>query len=65
MYFYEESGIFFEIATDPPSFTHDESKAELGSHLMLPSWLEPQREELEKTLPQWKPVCWREIDHET
>lgn len=59
MYFHEEGGILFEIATDPPGFTHDESKDELGSHLMLPSWLEPQREELESKLP---PVAVRILE---
>lgn len=51
MYFHEEGGILFEIATDPPGFSVDEPVAELGKRLMLPSWLESKREELEATLP--------------
>ncbi|WP_084820238.1 ring-cleaving dioxygenase [Mesobacillus campisalis] len=51
LYFHEEGGILFEIATDPPGFAVDEPIEELGQKLMLPSWLESKREELEKTLP--------------
>lgn len=51
LYFHEEGGILFEIATDPPGFTVDEPQIELGQKLMLPSWLESKREELENTLP--------------
>lgn len=52
LYFHEEGGILFEIATDPPGFSVDEPTNELGKKLMLPSWLESKREELEETLPQ-------------
>jgi glyoxalase family protein len=51
VYFHEEGGILFEIATDPPGFTVDESLDQLGQKLMLPSWLESRREELENALP--------------
>ncbi|MCM3724645.1 ring-cleaving dioxygenase [Neobacillus cucumis] len=51
LYFHEQGGILFEIATDPPGFAVDEPPQELGKKLMLPSWLESQREELEETLP--------------
>jgi len=51
IYFHEEGGILFEIATDPPGFTVDESAEELGKKLMLPTWLESKREELEENLP--------------
>lgn len=47
IYFHEEGGILFEIATDPPGFTVDEPLHELGHKLMLPSWFESKREELE------------------
>ncbi len=50
IYFHEPGGILFEIATDPPGFTVDEPLKELGTHLMLPAWLEEQRSVLEKTL---------------
>lgn len=52
IYYREPGGILFEIATDPPGFTADESPEELGMHLKLPSWLEPRRERLEARLPE-------------
>ncbi|PMC38115.1 ring-cleaving dioxygenase [Bacillus sp. UMB0899] len=51
VYFHERSGILFEIATDPPGFTVDEPDDELGNGIMLPSWLESKRQELEEILP--------------
>jgi glyoxalase family protein len=54
IYFHEEGRILFEIATDPPGFTVDEPIHELGEKLMLPSWLESKRVELEETLPKVK-----------
>jgi glyoxalase family protein len=47
IYFREPGGVLFEIATDPPGFLTDESPAELGAHLKLPAWLEPQRARIE------------------
>lgn len=52
IYFREPGGVLFEIATDPPGFTVDESAAELGTHLMLPPWLEATRSEVERSLPK-------------
>ena len=43
--------LLFEIATDPPGFTVDEPVDQLGTHLELPAWLEPYREELDQVLP--------------
>jgi glyoxalase family protein len=51
VYFREPGGVLFEIATDPPGFTADEPLEELGTHLKLPPWLEPQRESIEQALP--------------
>ncbi|MBP7999461.1 MAG: ring-cleaving dioxygenase [Chloroflexi bacterium] len=51
IYFREPNGVLFEIATDPPGFTADETIPELGSRLKLPPWLEPQRQEIEQLLP--------------
>jgi glyoxalase family protein len=51
IYFREPGGVLLEIATDPPGFTVDEAEAELGSGLMLPSWHEPRRAEIERHLP--------------
>ena len=52
VYFQEPGGILFEIATNPPGFMIDEKLEELGSHLVLPPWLEPDRKSLEKILPK-------------
>jgi glyoxalase family protein len=52
VYFQEPGGILFEIATNPPGFTIDEMAEELGTHLVLPPWLEPDRKNLEKILPK-------------
>ena len=51
IYFREPGGVLFEIATDPPGFTRDETVAELGTALKLPEWLEPSRERIEAELP--------------
>ena len=47
IYFREPGGVLFEIATDPPGFLTDEAPAELGTHLKLPAWLEPERGRIE------------------
>jgi glyoxalase family protein len=52
VYFREPGGVLFEIATDPPGFTLDQKVEDLGERLMLPKWLEPVRERLEKALPK-------------
>jgi glyoxalase family protein len=52
IYFREPGGVLFEIATDPPGFALDESREHLGERLMLPQWLEPERAELERSLPR-------------
>lgn len=52
IYFREPGGVLFEIATDEPGFTRDESKAELGTELKLPPWLENERRTLEERLPE-------------
>jgi glyoxalase family protein len=51
IYYREPGGVLFEIATDLPGFTNDESKENLGTNLMLPPWLEPHRRRIEETLP--------------
>lgn len=51
VYFREPGGILFELATDDPGFAVDEPLAELGSHLMLPEFLEPRRSRIEAALP--------------
>lgn len=51
IYFREPGGVQFEIATDEPGFSVDESPQDLGTRLMLPFWLEPLRGRLEHILP--------------
>jgi glyoxalase family protein len=51
IYFHEPGGALFEIATDGPGFTIDESLEQLGSRLMLPPWYEERRAEIERVLP--------------
>jgi glyoxalase family protein len=52
IYFREPGGVLFEIATDPPGFTKDESLDELGTSLRLPPWLEESRPKIEEILPK-------------
>ena len=51
VYFLEPGGVLFELATDGPGFTADESLDHLGEQLVLPPWLEPNRQEIEASLP--------------
>jgi glyoxalase family protein len=51
IYFREPGGVLFEIATDAPGFDVDEPLLELGRHLKLPPWLEPDREHIAAALP--------------
>lgn len=51
IYFREPGGVLFEIATDPPGFAVDEPADRIGRSLVLPSWLESERAEMERILP--------------
>jgi catechol 2,3-dioxygenase-like lactoylglutathione lyase family enzyme len=51
IYFSEPGRVIFELATDGPGFAVDEAPAELGTHLMLPEWLEQRRAEIAAALP--------------
>ena len=53
IYFRISNGILFEIATDGPGFTADESLESLGERLALPPFLEPRRAQIEAGL---KPI---------
>jgi glyoxalase family protein len=53
IYFREPGGALFEIATDQPGFTIDETRAELGSSLQLPPWYEDERKSIEAALPPY------------
>ena len=51
VYFLEPGGVLFEVATDGPGFTADESLGALGEKLVLPPWFEPERQVIENALP--------------
>jgi glyoxalase family protein len=51
IYFREPGGVLFEIATDSPGFDIDEPLLELGRSLKLPPWLEPNRDQIARSLP--------------
>jgi glyoxalase family protein len=52
VYFKEPGGVLFELATDGPGFAVDEEHAHLGETLVLPPWLESEREGIEAALPR-------------
>lgn len=65
IYFNEPGGVLFEIATDPPGFTADESYENLGQDLKLPDQYEPMRAEIETRLPKLDAASkWYLRDHE-
>jgi glyoxalase family protein len=52
LYFREPGGVLFELATDNPGFTADESLNDLGTSLMLPPQYEVNRNAIEANLPK-------------
>jgi glyoxalase family protein len=50
IYFREPGGVLYEIADDAPGFTVDLPIEELGSKVILPPWLEPERAQIEARL---------------
>ncbi|WP_168123121.1 ring-cleaving dioxygenase [Paenibacillus sp. HB172176] len=62
VYFREEGGILFEIATDPPGFARDEPQESLGEKLMLPEWYEGHRSEIQGLLKPFVVREWEEIE---
>ncbi len=54
VYFKEPGGALFELATDGPGFSRDEEMERLGERLILPPWLESNRDEIEAALPLLK-----------
>jgi glyoxalase family protein len=58
LYCREPGGVLFEIATNGPGFTEDESVAALGSSLVLPEWLEDERADIEAALPDFEPPAY-------
>ncbi|MFC6953549.1 ring-cleaving dioxygenase [Halorubellus litoreus] len=55
IYCREPGGVLFEIATTGPGFTADEAVDDLGRDLMLPEWLEGERDRIEAALPAFDP----------
>ncbi|MGI8889617.1 MAG: ring-cleaving dioxygenase [Chthoniobacterales bacterium] len=55
VYFREPGGVLFELATDGPGFGVDEKMATLGETLVLPPWLEPNRNAIKAVLPKLRP----------
>jgi glyoxalase family protein len=51
VYFREPGGVLFELATDGPGFVIDEAREHLGEALVLPPFLESQRQAIEQVLP--------------
>jgi glyoxalase family protein len=51
VYYKEPGGVLFELATDGPGFDRDEDMDHLGEQLILPPWLETQRQQIESALP--------------
>jgi glyoxalase family protein len=50
VYFREPGGILYELATAEPGFTVDGPVEELGRRIILPPWLEAEREQIEARL---------------
>jgi len=50
IYFREPGGVLYEIADDGPGFTVDLPLEQLGSKVILPPWLESDREAIEARL---------------
>ncbi|MEK6223067.1 MAG: VOC family protein [Chloroflexota bacterium] len=59
IYTNDPDGHVVEIATDTPGFMVDESEAELGQSLKLPSQFEAHREQIESTLTQINVTPWQ------
>lgn len=53
IYFREPGGVLYEIATDQPGFAVDEQLEALGTKLVLPPWLEDQRDSLTRRMSAW------------
>lgn len=54
LYFREPGGVLFELATDNPGFTKDETVENLGTNLKLPGKYEASRDRIERLLPDLK-----------
>jgi len=52
LYFRDPDGNLLEIATKKPGYAADEAPEKLGTTLILPPWVEPQRKEIEEVLKE-------------
>jgi glyoxalase family protein len=52
VYFREPGGVLLELATEEPGFSIDEPLESLGESLVLPPWLESERDRIESALPE-------------
>lgn len=59
IYFREPGGVLYEIASDNPGFTVDESLENLGKSLVVPPWYEREREKIERALPPISVPVWK------
>ncbi len=59
IYTQDPDGHILELATAGPGFAVDEDVAHLGETLMLPPWLEDQREDIERILSPLDVEPWR------
>jgi glyoxalase family protein len=58
IYTNDPDGHIVELATAGPGFLFDEDEAELGMHLKLPPWLEPNRTAIESVLRPVEVPAW-------
>ncbi len=58
IYTQDPDGHIVEIATNGPGFAVDESPEELGTHLMLPPWLEAHRSDIEAAIKPLETPAW-------
>jgi len=61
IYFNSPGGVLFEIATDPPGFTVDESIEDLGTALKLPHHYESIRADIENRLPPLQSASFHHV----
>ena len=59
IYTNDPDGHIVELATLGPGFLVDEDVAELGTHLMLPPWLEQSRSAIEGVLTPLQVDPWK------
>ncbi len=64
IYFHSPGGVLFEIATDPPGFSVDETVEELGASLKLPSQYEHMRDKIESQLPPLRSTPFHHVFRE-